>query len=116
MIALVIDFGSASGAGPQARCRTDMEQNKTVKARFSPWSESFFLSKVLFPPRSCYLCTRQRVQLGTRLKVVIACESASLVPEGDLAASHVPEIYRGTSLMRNRNPLGPYSRPKPRAL
>ena len=25
-------------------------------------------------------------------------------------------VYRGTSLMRKRHPLGPYSRPTPRAL
>ena len=34
----------------------------------------------------------------------------------DLKALHGTSTYRGTSLIRNCPPLGPYSRPMPRAL
>ena len=33
-----------------------------------------------------------------------------------VSPNRVRQDYRGTSLIRNRHPVGPYSRPSPRAL
>ena len=43
-------------------------------------------------------------------------ESACALSFNLAAFTQGPPMYRGTSLIRNRLPLGPYSRPMPRVL
>ena len=45
-----------------------------------------------------------------------AADVVKLAAEGDVVTATTAHSVRGTSLIRNNPPVGPYSRPMPRAL
>jgi len=86
------------GPTVQSRCRADSAQIR--HSIFWPWLEPFFRSKSLHP-----------------LELLTSCTAAAPAAVGwSLSGRGAARTYRGTSLIRNRAPLGPYSRIMPMAL
>ena len=56
------------------------------------------------------------VVLGGGLFLIIEVPLILWGPRGVRLMSHEAPLYRGTSLIRNRHPVGPYSRTLPKLL
>jgi len=97
------------------RTCSHQRNHKRFKSEFPPvvmfmrdqFSDFAIYSPIQEIPRSIGFC----YDLGAGATREVIC-----VPSRNHDTSECPFLYRGTSLIRKRLPLGPYCRPIPRAL